>query len=392
MSHYRHRISEGGKKYIVIILDIVLGALLIGMLYTENNQEKAQEENLRELAQKQREKENEIEKSISMLSQTMSDYMPGIVCWGDSLTAGAGSNGNPYPLVLDNLIQESITKEFNRINSQVLTRAQRLTNIPVINMGVGGENTVTICGRNGSIPFVVSEDMSRPAECQAIQIHIKSSIGIGASPLRQGAAGMDYVIIGGIKGKIEIMQESYTSPEYSYVFTREKPGGSVHIKAGTEIITSGSENYLNYIPIIFIGTNGGYSDYQDLIAQQRGIINHQKGNPKGRFIVVGLHYGKSAEEFEMMEAILKEEYGNQFINLREYLCTNAMKDAGLTPTEKDKKAMANGQTPYSLLSDEVHFNEAGYKVLGELIYKQMEQLGYFSEIKESIEQTISIMK
>ena len=59
------------------------------------------------------------------------------------------------------------------------------------------------------------------------------------------------------------MQESYTSPEYSYVFTREKPGGSVHIKAGTEIITSGSENYLNYIPIIFIGTNGGYSDYQD---------------------------------------------------------------------------------------------------------------------------------
>lgn len=370
--------------------------LLSTGLCIENKQEKFREKNLRQLAQmeqeKEREREVEKEKSILMLNQTLSEYMPGIVCWGDSLTAGAGSNGHPYPLVLDKLIQDNITKEYNKINSQISTKSQRLTNIPVVNMGVGGENTVTICGRNGSIPLIVSEDIIIPAECKATQIYIKSSIGTGASPLRQGTAGMDYVIIDGVKGKIEIIQENYTSEEYSYVFTREKSGDSKTIKAGTPIITSGSENYLNYIPIIFIGTNGGYVNYQDLITQQRGIINHQKGNPKGRFIIVGLHYGKSMEEFEEMEAVMSAEYGDQFINLREYLCTQAMNDAGLQPTLKDTEAMANGLAPYSLLSDKVHFNEAGYKVLGELIYKRMEQLGYFSEVKEAIKRTVSNMK
>ena len=66
------------------------------------------------------------------------ELIPGIVCYGDSLTYGSGGEGVSYPSVLEECLRK------NRIY------------IPVVNMGIGGENTVTIAGRAGAIPFRVA--------------------------------------------------------------------------------------------------------------------------------------------------------------------------------------------------------------------------------------------
>ena len=64
------------------------------------------------------------------------------------------------------------------------------------------------------------------------------------------------------------------------------------------------------------------------------------------------------------------------------MATDAMSDAGLTPTERDLERMELGFTPYSLLSiDELHFNEAGYELIGKLVYERMDKLGYFDGAK-----------
>lgn len=78
------------------------------------------------------------------------------------------------------------------------------------------------------------------------------------------------------------------------------------------------------------------------------------------------------------------EYGEHYINLREYMGTQGLADAGLKATEEDMQMMEIGMTPASLLVDGVHFNAGGYELIGKLIYTRMEELGYFSECREAI--------
>lgn len=86
------------------------------------------------------------------------------------------------------------------------------------------------------------------------------------------------------------MKIDESTKERTYYFTRKTPGESVKIPAGTEIETYGATHYLDYLPVIYIGTNGGYNDSGDLIRQQRSIINRYAKN-KEHFIIIGIHTG-----------------------------------------------------------------------------------------------------
>lgn len=194
---------------------------------------------------------------------------------------------------------------------------------------------------------------------------------------------MESVTIGGIKGVITIEQESYVSAEWQYFFTREAAGNEQAVPAGTPVVTAGSENYLDFIPVIFMGQNGGYETVGELIAQQRSIINHQSPQRAEQFIIIGLHTD-TAEHRAELEAAMTAEYGRQYINLREYMSTSALSDAQLEPTEEDLEYMADGMTPPSLLVDKTHFNSIGYELIGAALYKRMEELGYFDAVKAAI--------
>ena len=316
-------------------------------------------------------------------------YLPGVVCWGDSLTAGAGGEGCTYPQVLQELIKENIVDPFNDGNEFELNRGlfknydYDLSIVPVVNMGVGGEDTKTILGRNGAVPFTVKEDFVIPENTEPVEIKIE-----GGAPLRQGNAGMESVEIAKIPGVVAIEQESYRAAEFTYRFYRSEPGTAVEVKEGTEIITSGSKRYLDYLTIVFIGENGGYTDVWELIEQQKAIVNRQGAN-SDRFIIVGSHTG-TEEERAAFETALEKEYGDKYINLRAYMSSHGIKDVkeilgvDIALTERDKEMMAQGMTPESLLSDTVHFNRYGYELIGRLLYARMDELGYFDEVKEII--------
>lgn len=82
-----------------------------------------------------------------------------------------------------------------------------------------------------------------------------------------------------------------------------------------------------------------------------------------------------------LENYMQAEYGDKFLNLRKYLCTSSMDDAGLTPTQNDIWRMQAGYAPLSLMTgDLLHFNSKGYELIGNLVYDKMEQLGYFDEV------------
>ena len=404
LDNHHSNFARGGvfsrkQKVLLFSLSFILGAILCILFYfykQEENKQIAYLETLdKQMKQEKRVIEDQIDTVCVSIEAIMDMCIPGIVCWGDSLTAGTGGAESTYPLILQSLISQNVLAAFDTEkmveklggNPDAIVMSQyQLKEVDVINMGVGGEDTNTILGRNGAIPFVVAEDFIIPENTEAVEINFISQNGKAVAPLRQGNRGMESVTIEGIEGVIQIKQDSYTGSEYEYFFQRNTSGEAMEVKAGTEIITSASTQYLNYIPVIFIGQNGGYGSIQELIDQQRAIINHQEMNVQnyGKFIIVGLHTG-TAEARAELEEVMIEEYGEQYINLREYMSTDALTDAGLEATAEDEELMAIGSTPQSLLSDEVHFNATGYRLLGEQIYQRMEELGYFDEIREEIE-------
>lgn len=386
-------ISHDSLLIKILVITCILVLLFLAFLHRQENIRQTQE--LQEIAKEYRTERSMEEKRLDILFQdiqsTLSQEIPGIICWGDSLTAGAGGNGTTYPLVIHNLIENELcnTSFLNSVvdskYSSLLSMNKYTFEVPeVLNMGVGGENTNTILGRNGSIPFVTSESITIPPTCEAVSIKFESQNGRNVAPLRQGSAGVNMVTIQGIEGILSIEQESYISADFSYYFTRNTPGASTTIPAGSIIETSGSTTGLNYLPVIFIGQNGGYADIDELISQQKAILQHQEANEE-HYIIVGLHTGTSESRAEL-EAAMLEAYGNKYINLREYMSTDAMNDAGLEPTPEDIAMMKEGMTPASLLvSDGLHFNATAYELIGNLIYNRMDSLGYFDEVKKAFQ-------
>lgn len=307
---------------------------------------------------------NKKEEKILALVQLINKDIPGFVAWGDSLTAGAGGEGITYPNVLQGLIKKNIYS------------------IPIVNMGVGGENTKTIIGRAGSVPFEVDK-FTIPEDKSKVKISMHSSDGSVVAPLRQGDGGINPVTIAGVEGNITIEQESSISKDFRYYFQRTKTGETVYVKDDTTIMTDSQPKYENYIPIVFMGQNGGYLNNQDLINQINSILEMDKANDK--YLVLGLTTGDKDNRKDIDES-MEKEYGDRYLNLREYLSVNGLEIAGITPTEEDEDAMEIGSVPPSLLADDVHFNSDGYEVIGHAVYERLSKLGYFEEIKKIVKQ------
>ena len=307
--------------------------------------------------------------SCSSVDIIHEESIPGIICYGDSLTAGAGGEGVNYPDVLAREIENKILNDKYSFD--------------VVNYGVGGESSLTIASRSGAIPLILSEDLVISADKKNVGIKFETSTHNSISPLRQnekGDRGVNPIIVNGIEGELIIEQEDYLDKTYNYYFKRNKRGEEIIVPKGSEIKFNGSISYKDYAIVLFIGQNGGWeSDPQVLIRQQEEMINLQNEEIRDKFIIVGLHTGTRGERATLEEA-MKKQWGDKYINLREYMSSEALSDACIKPTVEDLKAIEEGRTPPSLLSDNVHFNSIGYELIGKLIFKTMDDLGYFSSI------------
>ncbi len=292
-------------------------------------------------------------------SKTIIDKYSGIVCWGDSLTEGTKGNGVTFPGQLADRIGK---KDF-----------------PVINCGVGAETAPTIVCRSGAMKFVVAEDLVVKQSSKPVEIKLAAEDGHQVNPLRRYPGGEWIVELTStdgniVKGTLAVVQEEPSKPEFSYTFTRESGGDEVQITAGSEIyleLYNEYEEYEDYFSIVFIGQNGGWENPDDLVKLQKMILD-KYGDGKN-YLIIGLHTG-TAEERSELESVMEQEYGNHYLNLREYMCENGLKKAGIKPTDEDKERLSEGIVPRSLLSDDVHFNAKGYKVLGDAVYERLIEL------------------
>ncbi len=397
-----------GVKILLIILILVLLAGLFYAYRIVKAQEEAHDAELLQVYEQHQKEQNAARQAnydtLETLYQTdldtVSRYLPGIVCWGDVTTAGS-AGGVSYPDTLQELIDAAICDKYDFFSTlEDKTSYGRISDwtvysveIPVVNMGSGQENSATVAGRNGAIPFVTAEAFTIPSQVYSVEIKIQSSDGSTVMPLTQGDAGVNPVVINGVQGKLSLDLETYYNRHrYSYTFTRLAPGEPVNVPAGAVITTAASSLYTNYLPIIFIGTyDDKMSTADELIHYQKSIINHQIAN-KDRYLILGLYsmdnrwdLGRTSD-LDLFETSMLQEYGDHYISVRKYLCSDGLADAEITPTKQDTDDIKLGYVPSSLrsTSSTSELNAKGYQLLGKIVFDRMDKLGYFKEVKDEL--------
>lgn len=325
--------------------------------------------------------ENELTAHQLSLIAAIEQSIPGIVCWGDSLTATVSGSGTAYPLQLQQMLQNELNASFARLFPVDFEtdKSYNLT-IPVSNMAVAGETSLTVAGRSGAIPYLLTEDITIPADTgRAVRIRFTSQNGESVEPLVRGSKGLGSVTVGGVEGTLEIRQAYDDGERYAYYFTRSEEGEQQTVSAGTPIVTSAEEVYKDCIAVIQLGHNGGWSNADELVAQIKAVVEAQ-ANPD-RYVVLGLAFG-DAEELQTVNAALATAFGEHFIDLWQYMREDALADAGLQPTIEDMEAMADGYLPVSLTGGNSSFNQTAHRLIAASIQRKLHLLGYMNTVDE----------
>lgn len=317
-----------------------------------------------------------------------------IVCWGDSLTAPHFSSSwkgkikyllfgdDSYPAVL----QSKLGEGYN-----------------IVNAGVGGENTLTIMARQGAYPMTLAHDVTiyrdenksydKFVGDRDIPAFYSSYNGKPVTPLLQlgwdeeSPAKMNPCYIDG-EEYVFISDSHFWKEDGKYVFeynynidSKKKIIETKILKKDTAIETYAMRHLRNaYANVFFMGQNGGFKDVADLIVQYKAMIDYSRCD---KYVIVGFHKPNpcipTITRMKEMEDSLQQAFGNHYINLRDYMVKNGLKDAVLTPTNVDNDSISKEQVPPQLIPDGCHFTSEGYCLLAELVRMKMVELGYISD-------------
>jgi lysophospholipase L1-like esterase len=264
-----------------------------------------------------------------------------MLCWGDSLTAGAGGDGTTYPTVC----------------------ASEL-GISVRNCGVGGETGNTIAARQGGNTVVIPAGAINGTYSSLTDIY-----GTQIAPLLQGNGN-------GSGNKLYINGEECSLSYNNGTYTISGYTGEASIVPLLGRF-SGS-NFHGRIVTIWCGANGARIGNDTGVTARIAIIDsmiRQIGHEQ--FVIFGNWTSTGTEEdFTDDDAAMLAHYGNKFFNVRKMLVDYGLTLMNITPTTQDETDIADGRIPSSLRSDSVHLNANGYTAVGKFLADKIRSLGY----------------
>lgn len=398
--------NEKRKKIIVnLVIFLVLVLVSLGLLKTmisvkekidqEDMQLSAEHSNQRQEQSVARQENVEAVQQVYQKDlETIASYLPGIVCWGDSLTAGSSGNVS-YPATLQKYINTYLcdiydiryslenAESFSRLNAD-----DYRVSIPVVNMGAGQEDSATILGRCGTVPYVVKSDFVIPAGKSSVTIELMSQDGKAVMPLTAGGAGVNPVTIAGIEGTLSLVTSNVGWTQTFYQFTRLEEGAETPVSRGTQIVTAATEEYKDYIHIVWMGTYGEYTNPEKLVSEVKTLLQRQTIN-NDRYLVIGpcTYRGSwtssASMSLESLDSAMMQAFGDRYISARKYLIEDGMRDAGISATRTDSDNIKMGLVPTSFRSPAAgaDLNSLAYKLIAKVVFDRMEKLGYFDEVR-----------
>lgn len=351
--------GEVMKLIEIICVTFLVGSCLAGCVGVQKQedaadtlrqqQEETKEESAQEMQQETEAVSQETEEQQTEKTMEAEEKPERIICWGDSLTYGQGGNGVTYPSVLSEKL-----------------------NLEVINYGIQGETARQIGIRMGAFPMSAGA-FEIPAESIPVEVSLWQW---GEDPImmRLGDCAINPCYISGVAGTL-----SYQAEDNKYYFTRLEEGEAKTVAEGTEIETFASKDKRKSdIVVLFAGTNlpPDKDTVGELIEREKQMLAYLEAE---RYVVIGLTSKTLIPDIEPINEALAEAFREHFLDIRMYLLEHGLQDAGITPTEQDKKDIEEGEIPSAIRVDEVHGNEAFYRIIGEQVLLKLEELGYITE-------------
>ena len=364
-------------------------------LYEVSTQKKAEQEQA--ISETLLTMEREYEKEYAKDMEAVAEYLPGIVCWGDTLTKGTSGNVS-YPDTLQKRINEEFCNKYDLTVSLFegvvyagVDFSRFKLRIPVVNMGGGEENVATILSRAGEDSFVLKKDIIIPSASEPVKIDLIAKSGSSVRPLMVGDQGLNPVTIDGVEGTLKLVNQN--KAVYYYTFTRLQEGEEQKVAKGTEVLCSNVDAYRDYVHVIWLGTYETNYTASRYVNWCEKILSRQTKN-LDRYIVIGpCSFSQKWDSaictmrLDELDATMTAKYGDHYISVRKYLATDGPVDAGITLTKEDKRSIALGAVPQSFRSADgsVELSSRAYELLGDLVFERMDRLGYFTEIVDELQ-------
>ncbi len=292
-----------------------------------------------------------------------------VACWGDSVTEGmAMPREKTYPSRL---------------------QARLGDGYKVLNSGCGGENSVTIPVRQGAYRLTTAAAISFKAGEDKVMIGDGNDNGFrtpdGSKIKLTSALGREIPVNDIMIGRdlfrlsfTEFRWNTATNPiMYKLLLSRKDSARALSIPAGTPVKFASTDiSKKAACEIIFMGANGGWNnDIKVLIGNYHAMLDRRgAGRP---YLVIVPYWGGFRKEFA---DAFKTAFGRNAIDFREEAIKRGLACEGLQPTELDRREMAVGRVPPSLLyrnRPDVHMNEYGYDFLAQLVFERGKELGYW---------------
>lgn len=321
-------ISTKNKLYIVVVF--VLCIIIAGLFLFDRYQVK------------QLSKQFQADEPVSTIesSATTTQKSEPVYCVGDSLTLGA-ANQTSYPEYLKQNIDNSVTT-----------------------IGDANINSAALAIKLGSISIYVN-NITIPADTTDVAIALLDDKGAAQNAIVQSQTSIEDCSISGIEGTI-----TYNAQSKALTFKRKTKGESVKITQLTQVQVTKPEIKENNIVILYTGS------YEQSVGGS--LINYQKEIIKAfntdKYIVVSLTQNDRNET----NNLLKETYGNHYLDFKSYLLEKGLADANITATAKDQQSLTNKNVPESLLADSLNGNSQYNELLAKQIINKMKELGYIN--------------
>jgi len=276
-----------------------------------------------------------------------------LVGWGDSMMGGSGTKNNLMEYLEDELGRE--------------TR----------NFGVGGITSEAIALLQGGKSFYLKPETKSFPEKGALVLH-----NFGIDPYNKQTSSYRDGSIEGIHGNL--FRKYVNEPPYKtihYEFTPGKKNITQSLKDSVQFQFDDAVQNRSHPIIIWAGRNDskkGEEIYKTRDHIQSIIDYLNPANGEKKYLVLSVCNGSSKHESrgslhynEILELnkILKESFGENFIDVRAFLVNDAMKKLGLEPTEEDLAEIKADCIPKSLRSDDVHLNDNGNKAVAKYLAK-----------------------
>ena len=237
--------------------------------------------------------------------------------------------------------------------------------------GAGYDRAANILARMGAAPYTLHSDAQIPATEPGTVI-IKGNPVSGAGVSITGE-------LGGVRGTLTLIRTK------RFEFTSDE--GAVTLRAGAQFIPD-SQVWRDAPALLQIGKNDlSAGTSADFVIERTAVAYNWLRTLPQLTLIMGHHantvWGAAdpkVAEVEKVNEAYRQQYGPRYIDLTAFITSPEIWDhTGLTPTEADLQAQADGLMPLSLSRDNgTHFNATANAAIAEhLVKPHLKKIGWY---------------